>query len=69
MAEDDQVPEYLTEEDPHGAWVMSRLDDGWCVALDRRTMRCSIYSRRPMVCREYEEGGDDCRIEREKFGL
>lgn len=63
MGEDD-VPEELTEVDRWGVQVMARLEDGWCAALDRDTMLCGIYARRPGVCRDYEMGGDDCRIER-----
>jgi len=36
---------------------MARLADGWCAALDRKTMRCAIYRVRPWICREFEEGG------------
>lgn len=61
---DDDVPEHLTSEDRWGGWVMRRLDDGWCAAVDRNTMRCTIYERRPAICREYEMGGSDCLVER-----
>ena len=54
-------------EDAWGGTVMRRLDDGWCAALDRNTMRCSIYERRPHLCREYPEGGDDCLVERSGY--
>lgn len=57
---DDNVPARLTVEDDWGGWVMRRLDDGWCAALDRKTMRCTIYENRPGICRDYEMGGDDC---------
>lgn len=43
---------------------MRRLRDGWCVALDRNTMKCSIYERRPVICREYPMGGDECLEDR-----
>jgi Fe-S-cluster containining protein len=66
---DDDVPESLTEFDRWGGQVMRREDDGWCAALDRATMLCGIYARRPGVCRDYEMGGDDCLIEREKFQI
>jgi Fe-S-cluster containining protein len=67
---DDDVPLALTEEDRWGGTVMRRLEDGWCAALDRNTMRCTIYGRRPFLCREYPEGGDDCLVERSRyFGL
>ncbi len=66
MAGDD-IPFELTEQDHWGGWVMARLDDGWCTALDRSTMLCKIYQRRPLVCREYQEGEGDCLVERLQF--
>jgi Fe-S-cluster containining protein len=44
--------------------TMARLADGWCVALDRNTMKCRIYAKRPLVCREFEMGSHECRVER-----
>lgn len=61
---DDAVPRHLTLEDEWGGEVMRRLEDGWCVALNRDTLLCTIYERRPDVCREYEMGGLACREER-----
>lgn len=66
---DDDIPVELTAEDQWGGWVMRRLDDGWCAALDRNTMRCTIYERRPMICREYQMGDSDCLAERASFAL
>jgi Fe-S-cluster containining protein len=66
---DDDVPVRFTREDRWGGSVMRRLEDGWCAALDRDTMMCTIYQRRPMVCREYEMGGNDCIEERTRFVL
>ncbi len=63
---DDDVPQELTVEDRWGGWVMRRLEDGWCAALDRNTMKCTIYERRPGVCSEYQTGGSDCIIERSR---
>jgi Fe-S-cluster containining protein len=63
---DDQPPEHLTGQDEWGGWVMRRLDDGWCAALDRDTLRCTIYSRRPTICRDYQLGDSDCLAERAK---
>ena len=63
MGEDDIPPE-LTERDRWGGWVMARLDDGWCSALDRHTLLCTIYDRRPMICHDYQVGGSDCIEER-----
>lgn len=61
---DDDPGESFIESDAWGGQVMRRLDDGWCAALDRASMRCSIYARRPGVCRDFEMGGDDCVAER-----
>lgn len=58
---DDPTPEYLVDQDEHGMDVMRRRDDGWCTALDRDTMRCTIYALRPQVCRDFDMGGQDCR--------
>jgi Fe-S-cluster containining protein len=61
---DTGVPEEFIAEDKWGGMVMDRLDDGWCAAVDRSTMLCSIYENRPLICREFEMGGDECLTER-----
>lgn len=61
---DDDIPVEFTTEDRWGGSVMRRLEDGWCAALDRSTMMCTIYELRPGVCRDYEMGGIDCIEER-----
>jgi Fe-S-cluster containining protein len=66
---DDDPPAALIEVDRWGGHVMRRLEDGWCAALDRDTMLCRIYERRPEVCRTYQTGGDDCLTERVLGGI
>jgi len=66
MSEDD-IPAHLTERDRWGGQIMARLDDGWCAALERNTMLCGIYERRPTICRDFEMGGGECREERLKL--
>lgn len=61
---DDDVPAELTQQDYWGGWVMARLDDGWCAALNRHTMLCTIYEHRPMICHDYQVGDSDCLGER-----
>ncbi|MCM0613828.1 YkgJ family cysteine cluster protein [Marinobacter sediminum] len=61
---DTGVPEKYVAVDDWGGMTMARLDDGWCAALDRSTMLCSIYEKRPLICREFEMGGYDCLVER-----
>lgn len=58
------VPEHYIESDEWGGQSMARLEDGWCVALDRNTMLCTIYELRPLVCREFEAGSYECMVER-----
>lgn len=64
---DDGVPDEFTVEDQWGGWVMLRLDDGWCAALDRNTMLCTIYEYRPNICRDYQAGDSDCLGERSRL--
>jgi Fe-S-cluster containining protein len=63
----DSPPAHLVEVEEHGLDVMRRLDDGWCVALDRDTMRCTIYELRPQVCRDFATGSRECRAERDDW--
>jgi uncharacterized protein len=63
----DAPPPHLVEIDEHGLDVMRRLDDGWCVALDRDTLRCTIYEVRPQVCRDFATGSRECRAERDEW--
>ena len=57
---DTDVPDDLTEINTQGTRSMARLEDGWCKALDRDTMFCTIYEKRPWICREFEMGGYEC---------
>ncbi|MCF7978987.1 MAG: YkgJ family cysteine cluster protein [Chromatiaceae bacterium] len=57
---DARVPSHFVVVDAWGAEVMERLDDGWCIALDRQRLRCSIYSMRPQLCRDVAMGGAEC---------
>ena len=45
-----------------GIIYMKRNQDRSCIAL--QDGRCSIYESRPMACRTYEAGGDECRNKR-----
>jgi Fe-S-cluster containining protein len=63
LISDTGVPREYIRVDRWGAETMSRLDDGWCSALDRSTMMCRIYNNRPLICREFEMGARECQIE------
>lgn len=67
LAADDQIAEHLISRGENGVATMAHGNDGWCVALDRVNMCCSIYEQRPSVCRKFAMGGGYCRLEREKF--
>jgi len=68
MGEDDPPADFIAT-DSWGGQVMRRLDDGWCAAVDRVTMLCRIYERRPGVCREFRMGGSECLTERLALNL
>jgi Fe-S-cluster containining protein len=61
---DTGLPERYIAFDQWGGMTMARLDDGWCAALDRNTMLCRIYEKRPWVCREFKMGDYECIVER-----
>jgi len=61
---DTGVPERFIEIDKFGVQSMARLHDGWCAALNRDTMKCTIYQQRPLICREFEAGDYECIVER-----
>lgn len=57
---DTGVPEGHIAYDEWGGETMKRLDDGWCSAVDRETLMCTIYENRPWICREFEMGSFEC---------
>ena len=61
------VPDNFIEIDKWGGRTMARLEDGWCAALDRNTMMCMIYEKRPFICREFAMGDYECISERVAF--
>ncbi|OOZ39331.1 zinc/iron-chelating domain-containing protein [Solemya pervernicosa gill symbiont] len=65
LVDDNRVPETMTEQSSWGGEVMLRRDDGWCTALDRTTMLCTIYDDRPQICRDFEMGSVECINERD----
>lgn len=57
--EDHDVPESLVVE--HGGLrCLEQQGDGACIALDPDTRLCTIYDRRPQVCRRFERGAALC---------
>lgn len=64
LISDTGVPRHFIETDQWGGSTMRRLDDGWCAALSRSSMKCTIYENRPLVCREFVMGEYECVVER-----
>ena len=64
LISDTGVPPAHISSDSTGSERMARLEDGWCSALDRNTMKCTIYENRPWVCREFAMGSLECASER-----
>ena len=63
---DTGVPEEHIAYDECGGETMKRLDDGWCSAVDRETLMCTIYENRPWICREFEMGSFECIDQRKE---
>jgi Fe-S-cluster containining protein len=63
----DRVPRGTAVPYEGGLQVMPRSEDGWCAAIDRPTMSCSIYDLRPDTCRRFTMGGGYCRAIREDY--
>jgi len=43
-----------------------------CAALEGeigKHVGCSVYGKRPLVCREFQAGSDDCQMVRQALGL
>ena len=59
-AQGDDVPEEFVVEHS-GVRCMDQRGDGACIALDPVTRLCTIYERRPQVCRDFQRGEALCR--------
>lgn len=44
-------------------------DDVPCFWLDLQTLRCRHYDHRPMICRDFDVGGEGCRVWRAEFNI
>ena len=40
--------------------------DGWCIYCDK-DKKCTIYGKRPLVCRKMVSGGQDCLAHRRLY--
>ena len=67
LMDGDHVPAHLTAVTERGLHVMARDEDGWCVAVNAATQRCSIYGNRPQACRRFAMDGPYCREARADY--
>lgn len=56
---DDVPPELIVEH--NGLRCMDQRGDGACIALDPLSRLCTIYERRPQVCRDFKRAESLCR--------
>ena len=59
-AHDNDVPEEFVVAHG-GVRCLDQHGNGACVALDQATQLCTIYERRPQVCRDFLRGETLCR--------
>lgn len=62
------IPEDLID---CGNWRMQSYGNR-CAALEGEIgskVACSVYENRPLVCREFEAGSEDCRMVRRRLKL
>ncbi len=54
-----------------GNRAFMRMRDGHCAALRLDPVAgafvCTVYERRPQLCRDYERGGAACSVDRERL--
>lgn len=41
--------------------VMKVDNENFCIALDKDKKKCSIYEKRPQVCRDFRSGSSCCK--------
>jgi Fe-S-cluster containining protein len=59
LCETDNVPAKYTQ--PYDdARIMRQHKDTSCIAFDRKIRTCRIYKNRPVVCRDFDRGGNAC---------
>jgi Fe-S-cluster containining protein len=50
----EEVQKELFTHDPSRPFFMAKDQDGYCPHLDRGTLRCLVWSERPLRCRRYD---------------
>jgi len=57
----EEVQKVRLKHMPSRPFFIARESDGYCSHLERTTLRCALWSERPLRCRRY-----DCREDSEK---
>jgi hypothetical protein len=50
----EEAQKKLFKHDPSRPFFMARDQDGYCPHLDHGTLRCTVWSERPLRCRRYD---------------
>ncbi len=64
-------PEALMELRAYISQILSGQvrDDPACIWLDRETSRCRYYEHRPMICRDFQIGSEECLAWRSQYNI
>lgn len=47
----------------------NKPEDPACIWLKKQTMRCRYHEHRPMICRDFEVGSEDCLAWRHQYNV
>ena len=57
----EEVQKKIYKHNPSRPFFIARDQDGYCPHLDRGTLRCAVWSHRPLRCRRYDCNADDAK--------
>ena len=67
LVPEDEIPNALVRVAADGTRFMAQREDRTCVALQDN--RCTIYEKRPQICRSFEIDGKVCNRTRERAAI
>lgn len=54
-----EVEEGIIKFNPEISYMIMQDNEGYCVHLDRKTLQCTIWGKRPDACKEYSCENDE----------
>ena len=71
-SEEEYFKEYSNKiQTPHGEiWTLEKKENGNCIFLEDKTMRCTIYPKRPLECQlypfllDFDKGVPDAKLDK-----